>query len=148
MAGFKRSVVINRAIEEVFDFATNLDNASKFLPGVTKIEMLTEGGMKPGAKFKETRKGRSAVIEVVEHRRPEVHAASASMMGMRATYWFRFHADPAGTRVEMEADVQGNFLWWPFLGMMSRMMEKEDGEYLERLKAAMQPAQDAKTTSS
>jgi hypothetical protein len=45
---FKRSVIINKAIEEVFDFATNLDNASKFLPGVTKIEMLTEGGTKRG----------------------------------------------------------------------------------------------------
>ncbi|MFN0051396.1 MAG: SRPBCC family protein [Planctomycetales bacterium] len=137
MAGFKRSIIINKAIEEVFDCATNLDNASKFLPGVSKTEMLTEGGLKPGAKFKETRKGRSAVIEVVEHKRPEVHAASASLMGMRATYWFRFHADPAGTRVDMEADVQGKFIWWPFLGMMSRMMEKEDGAYLERLKAAM-----------
>ena len=80
--------------------------------------------MKPGAKFKETRKGRGAVIEVVEHKRPEVHAASASMMGMPTTYWFRFHADPAGTRVEMEADVQGNFIWWLFLGVMSHMMEK------------------------
>jgi len=148
MAGFKRSIIINKAIEEVFDFATNLDNASKFLPSVTKIEMLTEGGLKPGAKFKETRNGRSAVIEVVEHRRPDVHAASAGMMGMRATYWFRFYSDPAGTRVEMEADVQGNFLWWLFLGMMCRMMEKEDGEYLERLKAAMQSAQDAKTIRS
>ena len=45
-------------------------------------------------------------------------------------------------------DVQGNVLWWLFLGMMSRMMEKEDGEYLERVKTAMQRAQDAKTTSS
>jgi hypothetical protein len=67
---------------------------------------------------------------------------------MRATYWFRFHADPAGTRVEMEADVQGNFLWWLLLGVMSRTMEREDGGYLERLKAAMQPAQNATTTSS
>lgn len=138
MAGFTRSVIISKPIEEVFDFATNLDNASTFLPGVTKCEMLTEGGLKRGAKFKETRKGRSAVIEVVEHKRPGVHAAGASVMGMHATYWFRFHPDPAGTRVEMEADVQGNLIWRPFLGLMSRMMAKEDGEYLERLKAAMQ----------
>lgn len=40
MAGFKRSVIINNPINEVFHFATNLDNASKFLPGVTKIEMI------------------------------------------------------------------------------------------------------------
>jgi carbon monoxide dehydrogenase subunit G len=148
MAGFHRSVIINKGIEEVFAFATNLDHASKFLPGVTSTEMLTEGGMKTGARFKETRGKRSAVIEIIEHRPPHVHAASASMMGMRATYWFRFRAEPAGTRVEMEADVQGNFLWRPFLGMMSRMMEKEDGEYLERLKAAMQPTQAARTPRS
>lgn len=78
MAGFKRSVVIDRRVKEVFDFATDLAKASLFMPGVTKIEMLTEGGIKPGAKFRETRvingKQRSAVIEIVEHRRPEVHA--------------------------------------------------------------------------
>jgi carbon monoxide dehydrogenase subunit G len=146
MAGFKRSVVIDRPIEEVFDFATDLDNASKFLSGVTNIELLTDGGLQPGAKFKETRNGRSAVIEVVEHRRPSVHAAGAAMLGMRATYWFRFSTEPAGTRVEMEADVQGHLLWRPFLGLMIRMMEKEDGPYLDRLKAAMQPMRDAEMT--
>jgi uncharacterized membrane protein len=142
MAGFTRSVVIDRPIEEVFDFATDLTNAPVFLPNVTKTEMLTEGGMKAGAKFREWRnmngKVRDAVIEVVEHDRPSVHTASAAMMGMRATYRFRFSAEGAGTRVDMEAMVQGNFLWWLFLGMMSRMMEKEDGEYLNRLKNAME----------
>ena len=144
MPGFKRSVIIHKPIEEVFDFATDTANAARFLPGVTKIEMLTEGGMKPGAKFRETRllngKERSAVIAVVEHKRPEVHAACSALMGMRAAYVFRFFPDPAGTRVEMEADVQGNVLWWLFLGMLARMMEKEDGEYLNRLKDAMQSA--------
>ena len=142
MPGFKRSVFIDLPVEQVFDFACDIANASKFLPSVTKIEMLTEGGMKPGARFRETRgmngKERSAVIEVVEHERPRVHAARAGMLGMQATYTFRFSPDGAGTRVEMEADVRGNFLWWLFLGMLCRMMEKEDGEYLNRLKNAMQ----------
>jgi uncharacterized membrane protein len=142
MAGFSRSVVIDRPIEEVFDFATDLANAPLFLPNVTKTEMLTEGGIKPGARFREWRKmngkERSAVIEVIEHERPRVHAASAAMMGMRATYRFRFTSEGAGTRVDLEANVQGNFLWWLFLGMMSRMMAKEDGEYLNRLKNAME----------
>jgi carbon monoxide dehydrogenase subunit G len=141
MAGFKRTVTIDRPIEQVFDFATDLANASKFLPNVTKVEMVTDGGMKPGAKFRETRafngKERAAVIEVVEHQRPSVHAGRAAMMGMKATYTFRFFPEGAGTRVEMIADIQGNFLWWPFLGMMARMMDKEDGEYLNRLREAM-----------
>jgi carbon monoxide dehydrogenase subunit G len=143
MPGFKRSVVIDRPIEEVFDFATDLANAPVFMPSCTKTELITEGGMKAGAKFKETRvhngKERTAVIEVVEHERPTVHAARAGMMGMQATYYFRFFPEGASTRVELEAVVTGNFLWWLFLGMLARMMEKEDGEFLNRLKNAMQP---------
>jgi carbon monoxide dehydrogenase subunit G len=143
MPGFKRSVVIDRPVNEVFDFATDLANAPVFMPSCTKTELITEGGMKPGAKFKETRvmngKARTAVIEIVEHERPTVHAARAGMLGMQATYLFRFFPEGAGTRVELEAVVTGNFLWWLFLGMMARLMEKSDGEFLNRLKAAMQP---------
>ncbi len=149
MAGFTRSIVIQKPVEDVFDFATDLDKASLFLPGITKIEMLTEGGVKKGARFRETRtmkgKGRSAIIEVTEHERPRIHAASAGMMGMKATYTFHFAAHGEGTRVDLVAEVSGNFLWWLFLGMMARMMEKEDGQYLQRLKDAMENQAAAQT---
>lgn len=142
MAGFQRTVLIDSPVERTFDFATNLDNASRLMPSVTRIEMVSEGGLKPGAKFKETRlmkgKEQSAIIEVTEHQRPQVHAASSAMMGMRATYRFRFAPEGNGTRVNMDAEVKGNLLWWPFLGMMTRMMEKEDGGYLDRLKAELE----------
>jgi carbon monoxide dehydrogenase subunit G len=141
MPGFQRTVTINRPAEQVFDFFTDLKNISTYMPSVTKAEMVTEGGMKPGAKISETRrmKGRenTAVIEITEHERPRLHTASAGMMGFRATYRFRFAPDGQGTRVDMEALIEGNFLWWLFLGMMTRMMEKEDGEMLTLLKKAL-----------
>jgi carbon monoxide dehydrogenase subunit G len=142
MAGFTRTVLIDRPVEEVFGFATDLANARHMMPNITKTEWLTEGGMKADARLRETRgvkgKERAAVIEIVEHQRPRIHAAYAGMMGLRAVYRFRFAPEGAGTRVDMEAVVSGNVLWWLFLGMMSRMMEKEDGEFLNRLKAAME----------
>jgi ribosome-associated toxin RatA of RatAB toxin-antitoxin module len=142
MAGFTRSIVIAHPVDKVFDFATDLANAPLFLPSVTKAELITEGGLRQGAKFRETRlmngKERTTVIEVTEHQRPTVHAASAAMMGMQATYTFRFAPADGGTRVNMDAVVTGNILWKLFLGMMSRMMEKEDGDYLVRLKTAME----------
>jgi|ERR1043166_383885 carbon monoxide dehydrogenase subunit G len=142
MAGFTRTVVIDRPVEQVFDFATDLANAHHMMPNVTKTEWLTEGGMKPGARFKETRtvngKERTAEITIIEHERPKLHAAYAGMMGLHAVYRFRFTPEGTGTRVDMEAIVSGNVLWWLFLGMMSRMMAKEDGEFLNRLKTAME----------
>jgi carbon monoxide dehydrogenase subunit G len=142
VAGFHRSVVIQKPVEEVFDFATNLVNAPLLLPGVIKTEMLTDGGIRTGARFRETRgikgKERSAVIEVVAHERPHLHAAGAAMMGMKAIYTFRFAADGSGTRVDMDALITGNLLWKLFLGLMSRMMEKSDGEYLTRLRDALE----------
>jgi len=145
MAGFTRTIFIDRPVEAVFDFATDLANASRLIPGITKAELITPGGMQTGAKFEETRrvgkKERTAVIEVVEHKRPEVHTARAAMMGMSAAYTFRFAPKGSGTHVDMVADVRGNLLWKLFLGMMSRMMEKEDGQYLERLKECMERPQ-------
>jgi carbon monoxide dehydrogenase subunit G len=142
MAGFKRSVLIARPVEEVFDFATNPDNVALFMPSVTKIEMLTENGIRAGARFRETRrikgKEQTAVIEVVAHERPHVHAARSAMMGMKATYTFHFAPEDGATRAELVADVQGNFLWRLFLGLISRAMEKEDGDLLSRLKEALE----------
>lgn len=142
MAGFKRTISIQRPVGEVFDFATDLKNAPVLLPSISKTEMLTEGGMKAGARFRETRlmngKEQASVIEITQHRRPEVHAASSAMLGMKATYTFRFVVEGTGTRVDMDADVKGMLLWWPFLGMLARIMEREDGDYLVRLKAALE----------
>ena len=56
MKGFKRWVYIQRPVEEVFDFATDLDNISRYMPAITKTELLTEGGVKPGAGFGVRRK--------------------------------------------------------------------------------------------
>lgn len=144
MPGFKRTIVIKASPERVFDFMTDLKNVSLYMPNVTAVELLTEGGLRPGAKFRETRvmrgKEQSAVIEVLEHQRPHVHAARSAMLGMNAAYWFRFTPDGTGTRVDLEAVVKGNLLWWPFLGMISKVMEKEDGELLERVKAAIEGA--------
>ena len=87
MAGFKRSILVQKPVKEVFDFATNLDNAPLFMVGLTKVELLTEGGIKHGARFRSTRafkgKERSAILEVVEYERPRVYATRSAMMGLK-----------------------------------------------------------------
>ncbi len=142
MPAFERSAVINRPLEEVFAFVTNLEHAPRWLPDVTRIELLTPGPLRVGSRFKETRlmkgKEHSAVIEVSVHEPPHRHAASATMMGVTATYHYHFSPDGSGTRVHLVAEVAGRGLGKLLVPMVTGAMKKQDGDQLDRLKAAIE----------
>lgn len=143
MPSFHRDVVVERAPTTVFDYATDLDRASRWMPSIVRIERLDEGPLRPGSRFRETRahkgKERTAVIEVTEHERPKVHAAQAKAIGVTALYRFRFTPEGARrTRVDLDATCEGRFLGKLFAGMLAKFMEKEDGDLLQRLKTAIE----------
>jgi uncharacterized membrane protein len=55
MIKIELSVVINRPIEEVFDFTTNLDNASLFQPDVLESKQTSDGPIGVGTTWQEVR---------------------------------------------------------------------------------------------
>ena len=143
MAGFKISETIDAPRQEVFDFATSLDHVAEWLPNVVSVEPITEGDLRPGYRFKETRvqgkRESSAEIEIVEHQAPEVHAAQAKVGKITATYTYTFHETGDGrTRVDCEADVQGAGVVKIFTGLLAMVMKKADGNMLVSLKAAIE----------
>ncbi len=151
MPGFQKSEIIDRPAEEVFAFIENTENASKWLDESVHIEPLTEGPMRAGWRFKETRgtgmKKGSCVIEVREHdgpgqgrRPPYRHVAGGAMMGVDAVYDFTFHAlDARRTKLELECRVTPtNLLGRMLAGMFVRLMQKTDGAMLERIKRAVE----------
>ncbi len=142
MATFQVSEYIEKPPAETFDFATDLERVSTWIPEIVRIEKLTPGGLAPGAKFRETRRmgsrEHSAEIQVTEHERPIVHAASAQCMGCTATYRYLFKPEASGTRVELVADVVGRGLAALIAPLILAMMKKQDGGQLARLKAAIE----------
>lgn len=142
MSSFHVSVFIERSPIAVFDFATDLDRVSTWMPEITRIEKLTDGPLAPGTQFKETRKmgsrEHSAIINVSEHERPRVHAASARFMGCVATYRYTFTPEGDGTRIDLHADVVGSGLAKLLAPMLLATMKKQDGDQLERLKSAIE----------
>lgn len=68
MSFMTQSVVIERPVEEVFKAAVDFSNSPQIMEAVVAVELLSEGPVREGYKFKETReiRGRkvSAVIEV------------------------------------------------------------------------------------
>lgn len=141
MSTFTLTEHLNRPVAEVFAFATDPQNASRWLGDVTKVEVLTPGPMRVGSQFRETRmmngKEHSAVIEVTEHAPPNRHAASATMMGVTATYHYTFSPNGEGTRIDMKAEVHGKGMAKLLVPMVLSTMKKHDGDQLVKLKAAM-----------
>ncbi len=151
MPGFRLSETIDRPAEDVFAFVENTDNASKWLDETVAIEPLSEGPMRAGWRFKETRgtgmKRGSCVIEVRQHdgpgpgrRPPYRHVAGGATMGVDAVYDFTFHAlDARRTKIELECRVAPtNFLGRFLAGMFVSLMKKTDGEMLQRIKHAVE----------
>jgi hypothetical protein len=99
---------------------------------------------------------RTAEIEVSDFRAKRLYAETLEQKGIRATYTFRFAPDagdavgrgagtvgagtagagqPAGTRVDFEAEVTGSGLARFAVSTVVAAMERADGEALQRLKA-------------
>lgn len=150
MAGFTRTVVINRPPEEVFAFATDLANVSRWMPAIVKTEILTEGPLRAGSRFRETRRmGKreaSATIEVTIHEGPSDrpggpyrHAGRSCAGGIDGTYTYTFTRHGSGTKVDLDATVRATHIFARLiLPIVANVMVKQDGGQLERLRAAME----------
>lgn len=142
MAGFKLETHIARTPDEVFAFTANLENLPQWLPNIKQIEKLTDGPIRPGTVFRETRQfGKrmaQADIEVLIHEPPLRHSARGRFPGGEAVYHYTFTPEEGGTRVEMVAEVTGKWLGVLLVPLMVSTMQKQDGDQLERLKAALE----------
>lgn len=59
----EHSVVINRPVEEVFEYVANLKNAPEWIAGVTRMEQTSDGEMGVGARGKQVRQYLGQQIE-------------------------------------------------------------------------------------
>ena len=139
MPGFTRNQLINGSPEAVFEFATDLSHASKWIEGLTACELITDPPMRMGSKLRETRRvGKreaTTVINIIIHEGPRTsktppyrHSAKAAAMGVEATYHFTFASGGRDTtRVDVRCEVRStNLLGRLFTGMATRAMRKQD----------------------
>lgn len=139
----RRQARINRPRDEVWTFMTTLENAPKWIEGVKAIKQTSPGPMGPGAKLQETRTlGRyteTYEIEVREFEPPRRYAAAAKAGKAEFVYAFELADAGGATDITMVARARGEGLVAKlFLGMGFKMMEKYDGDQVERLRAAVE----------
>lgn len=142
MAGFERTTWIAKSPAEIFATITDTEQAPKIVRGVTKLEKITEGPVRAGTQFRETRmvngQEATAVLNVVACEPNRNYSVANETNGVEVTYHYSFIPENEGTRVNLLCDVTASGLKKALVPVVTAVMKKEDGDHLEHLKAVME----------
>jgi hypothetical protein len=147
------STRVNAPPDRTFAVFSDLRGAPGRVSGIKKIEVITEGPVGKGTKFRETRimMGREATenMEVSEFEPGRSYAIACESCGVRWNCRFAFAADDGGTRVDVEmaskpVSLMGR-LMSPLGALMAGTMKKCLNTDMDELrKAAEAPGESAK----
>src|SRR5215510_10545358 len=124
----QHSVIINRPIEEVFAFVTNLENERAWQPEIESIQFTSEGPMQVGTTFREARRtfGRRYEwhFKVTEFESPKIFSIQTLSGTMPYQGSRLFETAPGGTKVTEMGELQTNGLLKLFDPLMARLSRK------------------------
>lgn len=96
--------------ERVFAAASDLRNAAGRIRAIVRIVVLTDGPMRVGTRFEETRRmmGREATetMEIVEFDAPRSYTLGGESHGVRFRTQLRFEERDGGTEIVMDSEVE------------------------------------------
>lgn len=97
------TALVAAPIEPVFAVYTDLEKAAERIPGITALELLTEGPIGKGTRWRETRimfkKEAVEEMEISAFDSPRSYCVEATSHGMRYETLIEFTEEAGGTRV-------------------------------------------------
>lgn len=123
-------------VERVFAIAADFAGAPEVISGITRVEMLTDGPVGVGTRFRETRRlhGREGTeeMEVTEFEPNERYALGCESHGCLYRTVFRFVPAGEGTEVDMEFAATPQTLVAKILSVVMRPAIKAVGKIVEQ----------------
>jgi hypothetical protein len=109
MGRIEGEIVINRPVEEVFDFVADERNEPRYNPRIRRAEQISAGPIGVGTRFRAETISMGRTIEmVIEYtgcERPRWLASSTNMSSMDVQVALTFGPIPEGTRMRWSEDV-------------------------------------------
>jgi len=110
MATIKVSKFVEAPVERVFQLFTDFEHGPAHVSDIKRIEMLTPGPVRRGARWRETRETMgvqdSADMEITSFERNRTYTISHHKAGVQIDTTFWFEPTPAGTRVSVEFELE------------------------------------------
>jgi uncharacterized protein YndB with AHSA1/START domain len=146
---FTSTTTIGRSPEQVFAVLDDLGQAPSWMPAIKRIDVLTPGmPMGVGFKWRETRRilgvfRMKVVLVVTAHDPPRTWGLTYNDGKVQATATFELEPVAGGTKVTFVEDVEDLQGKPQRAERMLRMMEKQDRDLLDRLKARVEATTEA-----
>lgn len=135
-------IVINRPIDEVFDFVADERNEPKYNPQMTLAEMVSQGPIGVGTKFHvmTTGVGRAAdmTIEYTEFDRPRRLGSATHMSNMDINGTLVFEAQGQSTKMKWLWNIEPSGFFKLLGPIVSRMGERQELAIWTGLKKVME----------
>lgn len=123
-------------VERVFGIAADFEGAADVIDGITRVEMLTDGPVGVGTRFRETRRmyGREATeeMEVSEFVPGERYALGCESHGCRYRTVFHFRPAGDGTEIDMEFEATPQTFFAKVMSVLTRPAIKGIAKIVEQ----------------
>jgi uncharacterized protein YndB with AHSA1/START domain len=132
-------IVIERPVDEVFDFVADERNEPRYNERMVRVEKISPGPIGGGTQFRAEMTGRRPVemtIEFTAYERPRRLASTTHLPAMEIRGDLTFEPVPEGTRMRWAWNVQARGLMRmlrPLIVRMGRRQEQEIWVSLKRL---------------
>ena len=140
MARIDGEIVINRPVEEVFDFAADERNEPRYNPRMLSSELLSPGPVGLGSRFRAVMRSRPRPLvmttEFTGYQRPRRLALRSHLSAMEIHGGLTFDPVPGGTRMRgsWEVELHGPFkLMSPLVVRVGARQERAIWTGLKRL---------------
>jgi len=136
MAQFTIDKYIDAPREVVFDAALDLHSAAEKIRGIEKMEVLTEGPIGLGTRFRETRimfkKEATEVMEITVFDRPSRYAHEAESHGSKYLTTYDLVQEGSGTRLELVFSAEPQTFMAKVMGVVFSFMMKACMKMVEK----------------
>jgi uncharacterized protein YndB with AHSA1/START domain len=144
-------IVIERPIEDVFDFVADARNEPRYNPNMRRVEKVSDGQIGVGTRFaaETASRGRpiDMVIEFTGFERPRLIEESVHMSSMDLQGRLTFDAIPEGTRMRWAWDLTPRGLLTVMRPLVARIGRRQQeavwGGLKHLLEAADEPIEDS-----
>jgi len=128
MATFHLTQYIEAPPRKVFELASDFASAPDYINGIARVEMLTDGPVGVGTRFRETRvmfkREATEEMEITGFDPPRSYTLGCQSCGCRYTSRFEFLPRDNGTQVKMRFDAEPLTFMAKVLSVILRPMMK------------------------